>query len=153
MSYICKQLYKKISKNISLITHEGFDLDNIYREFENESKRAQEFRVGRFIASKALERFNQNSISIEKGSSGEPIWPKGICGSISHSKGNYFIGLGLEDDFRAIGVDVEHFNRIKKTSINRILHNLETDSIKTNESSATEFYSLSKKHSTKRNFR
>ena len=59
---------------------------------------------------------------IQSSEHGFPIWPKGIVGSISHSKGTCLSAVAKSKDFQAIGVDIEQFNRMKERSVERITH-------------------------------
>lgn len=69
--------------------------------------RRREFMTGRFCARRALSRLGQQPQAVPVGSNGEPLWPAGIVGSISHCDGYRVVAVGFTDEFAAIGVDVE----------------------------------------------
>ena len=69
--------------------------------------RQAEFFFGRLAARAALSTLGRSTAQVEVGAFREPVWPKGIVGSISHS-GNVAIATALRDDsLAAIGLDVE----------------------------------------------
>lgn len=68
-------------------------------------KRKYEYIAGRICAQKSLENLGVNNFRIESGAKREPIWPKGIVGSISHTK-NLAISV-VSSELAAIGIDVE----------------------------------------------
>lgn len=142
MNPICKQLYAIIPKKIAI----ALDSVDWHRtELDGQSgasKRTIEHTLGRQCALKALASIGIVAKSIESGRSGEPIWPKKTVGSISHSKGHCFSAVAREIDFLAMGVDIEHFNRIKVRSINRITHRLESEMVGSDLDLATLLFSL-----------
>lgn len=79
-------------------------------------KRKQEFIAGRLCA---LEAINKLSIeppeTIPIGANREPLWPSGVCGSISHSK-NRALAV-VSNSLVGVGVDIEEsiqLDRLKK---------------------------------------
>lgn len=79
-------------------------------------KRKESFLAGRYCAKNALKKlgFEVNSLAADE--SGKPIWPKGICGSISHSKS---LGIAVvSDSHKSVGIDVEKI--IEKKRLDRI---------------------------------
>jgi len=48
--------------------------------------RQREFATGRWLARRLITEMGEESGEIKRGKNGEPIWPKGICGSITHTK-------------------------------------------------------------------
>lgn len=68
-------------------------------------KRQGEFLAGRLLAMKALGNFGMVSRSIPKSSSGNPIWPQGIRGSITHSNGT--VGVWITSNPVDLGLDIE----------------------------------------------
>ena len=142
MNTICKQLYTNFPHTISLVCHsvneEMLDIPN----FKEKTNREQEYSLGRYCAKKALNAIGIYCNEIQSSSYGFPIWPKGIVGSISHSKGTCLSVVAKSEDFRTIGIDVEQFNRIKERSIERITHPKEIAEIGSDLKKATLLFSI-----------
>ena len=142
MSFICKQLYSVIPTKIILL-NDSFRYDDISKhEKSRTSIRDREHYLGRKCAKKGLIKLGLTDTIIKSGIYGEPIWPENSIGSISHSKGHCFVAVTKRETFESIGVDVEHFNRMKKASINRITHPLESKFIGDNLERATILFAI-----------
>lgn len=70
-------------------------------------KRRREFAGGRGCAHRALERLGATPGPILGGKRGEPIWPPGVVGSITHCKGYRGSAVARRTDLVAIGIDAE----------------------------------------------
>lgn len=70
-------------------------------------KRRREFVVARACARQALRRLGAPAGAIPKGSAGEPQWPPGVVGSITHCAGYTGAAVARRSDLLAIGVDAE----------------------------------------------
>ena len=70
-------------------------------------KRRDEFSTGRYLAKAALKELGENAFEILRGERRQPIWPKQICGSISHSSGFCAVAVGKTDDISFLGIDFE----------------------------------------------
>ena len=120
MDTICKQLYTNFPNKISLVCHsvneEMLDIPN----FKEKTNREQEYTLGRYCAKQAMNNIGIDYNEVQSSSYGFPIWPKGIVGSISHSKGTCLSAVAKSKDFEAIGIDVEQFNRMKERSVERM---------------------------------
>ena len=78
-----------------------------------EEVRMQDFCGGRYCAHQCLTNFNVSE-AILRTEYGEPIWPDGFIGSISHSK---FLSGAIvmpETGFRAVGLDIETIGRVSQ---------------------------------------
>ncbi len=71
-------------------------------------KRMSDFRIGRQAARRALARAGISATAIPRGDSGEPIWPDGVIGSISHSAGSAIAVVAGSSTAAGIGVDLEY---------------------------------------------
>lgn len=71
------------------------------------SPRASSFAIGRQAARKALAELGVGGAVIPVGDGGQPIWPPGVVGSISHAGGLALALVADADSFRAVGVDLE----------------------------------------------
>ena len=83
--------------------------------------RQREFASGRAAAHRALRKLGFSPSPVLKGDSGEPLWPKGVVGSISHCKGLALCGVAFSKECTSIGVDVEEVNRVRPSLAQRIL--------------------------------
>lgn len=70
-------------------------------------KRQREFTTARACAREALARLGMAPTPILSGSSGEPQWPSGIVGSITHCDGFRGCALARASDLATIGIDAE----------------------------------------------
>ena len=70
-------------------------------------KRRREFITGRACARAALAHLGFDPVAIATGSYGEPLWPAGIVGSITHCRGYRASAVANVDEHGAIGIDAE----------------------------------------------
>jgi 4'-phosphopantetheinyl transferase EntD len=70
-------------------------------------KRRAEFAEGRACARAALARFGINPGAISSGPGGEPLWPVGFVGSITHCDRYGAAAVGRSNLVAAIGIDAE----------------------------------------------
>ncbi|MGH3274922.1 MAG: 4'-phosphopantetheinyl transferase family protein, partial [Streptosporangiaceae bacterium] len=70
-------------------------------------KRRREFTTARACARTALARLGQPPVAIVPGDRGEPRWPPGIVGSITHCAGYRAAAVGRAAEVLAIGLDAE----------------------------------------------
>ncbi|MGH3561986.1 MAG: 4'-phosphopantetheinyl transferase PptT [Mycobacterium sp.] len=71
------------------------------------AKRRNEFITVRFCARLALQQLGQPPVPILKGEKGEPHWPDGIVGSLTHTAGFRGAVVGRQPKVRSIGIDAE----------------------------------------------
>ncbi len=84
-------------------------------------ERREEFVAGRTAARMAMKRLGVPPSPICVGDRGEPLWPREIRGSISHSKGFCFCIVTPHDSCLSIGVDMEHINRVRSMVAKRVM--------------------------------
>ncbi len=70
-------------------------------------KRRREFVTARACAREALTRLGRPPQPIPTGSKGEPVWPAGVVGSITHCAGYRACAVAAASDLITIGVDAE----------------------------------------------
>jgi 4'-phosphopantetheinyl transferase EntD len=70
-------------------------------------KRRREFTTGRACAREALERLGLPPGPIPSGDRGEPLWPDGVVGSITHCEGYRAAAVAHGTDLLTIGIDAE----------------------------------------------
>jgi 4'-phosphopantetheinyl transferase EntD len=69
--------------------------------------RCREFTTGRACARTALTRLGLPTQAIPSGPRGNPQWPTGIVGSITHCDGYRAAAVGRAREFATIGIDAE----------------------------------------------
>ncbi|MGW8725169.1 4'-phosphopantetheinyl transferase family protein [Streptomyces sp. NPDC055808] len=70
-------------------------------------RRKGEFTTGRWCAHRALARLGERPVGVGRGPRGEPLWPRGVLGSISHCAGFRAAALCRTWDAWALGIDAE----------------------------------------------
>jgi len=70
-------------------------------------KRRREFATGRWCARRALETLGLPPGAVPRGAAGEPMWPPGVVGSITHCSGYRASAVAYATDLRSIGIDAE----------------------------------------------
>jgi 4'-phosphopantetheinyl transferase EntD len=70
-------------------------------------KRRQEFQTGRACARLALERLGIPPVAILAGDRGEPLWPAGVVGSITHCSVYRACAVARTDALASLGIDAE----------------------------------------------
>ena len=71
------------------------------------AKRRNEFITVRYCARRALGELGVAPVPILKGDKGEPCWPDGIVGSLTHCTGYRGAAVGRTGDVRSVGIDAE----------------------------------------------
>lgn len=70
-------------------------------------KRRREFVTARACARQALEGLGQAPVAIPNGERGEPRWPSGVVGSITHCAGYRASAVARTQDVASVGIDAE----------------------------------------------
>ena len=71
------------------------------------AKRRNEFITVRYCARQALGELGVPPAPILKGEKGEPCWPDGVVGSLTHCEGFRGAAVGRHDAVRSVGIDAE----------------------------------------------
>lgn len=71
------------------------------------AKRRNEFVTVRYCARQALGELGLPPVPILKGEKGEPCWPDGVVGSLTHCEGFRGAAVARRTDVRSIGIDAE----------------------------------------------
>lgn len=71
------------------------------------AKRRREFADGRDCARRALGAFGIAPVAILRGERGEPLWPAGMVGAITHCDGYRGSAVAREHEVAALGIDAE----------------------------------------------
>ncbi len=69
-------------------------------------QRVAEFCSGRHYARRALQRAGKAPVAIGRGERGQPLWPRGVLGSLSHDQALVLVALTPDDHLRGLGVDL-----------------------------------------------
>jgi enterobactin synthetase component D / holo-[acyl-carrier protein] synthase len=69
--------------------------------------RRREFETGRACARRALAELGLPAQAVASGSHGEPLWPDGVVGSITHCAGYRACTVARSQHVRAVGIDAE----------------------------------------------
>jgi 4'-phosphopantetheinyl transferase EntD len=84
-------------------------------------RRRLQYALGRTAARDALAGLGQPPAAIRRGEGGQPVWPDGIVGAISHSHADVVAVAGRRADYRGLGVDVEELDRKLDARIARMV--------------------------------
>ena len=68
--------------------------------------RRAEFATGRYCAREILAKLGYAEIAIPVGPKREPLWPKNICGSISHDQGIAVAVISADQQISGLGIDL-----------------------------------------------
>jgi len=71
------------------------------------AKRRNEFITVRYCAREAMGELGIAPVPILKGDKGEPCWPDGIVGSLTHCEGFRGAAVARHDQVRSVGIDAE----------------------------------------------
>ncbi|MGA9376177.1 MAG: 4'-phosphopantetheinyl transferase [Mycobacterium sp.] len=71
------------------------------------AKRRNEFVTVRHCARIALGEIGVGPVPILKGEKGEPCWPDGVVGSLTHCEGFRGAVVGRQGEVRSVGIDAE----------------------------------------------
>ncbi|AKS34822.1 4'-phosphopantetheinyl transferase family protein [Mycolicibacterium goodii] len=71
------------------------------------AKRRNEFVTVRHCARRALGELGIGPVPILKGDKGEPCWPDGVVGSLTHCQGFRGAVVGRSAEVRSVGIDAE----------------------------------------------
>lgn len=82
----------------------GVEHDDIARAVE---RRRREFGTARQCARRALAGLGLPAVAIPRGPKGEPCWPDGVVGSITHCAGYRGAVVARADDLCTVGIDAE----------------------------------------------
>jgi 4'-phosphopantetheinyl transferase EntD len=84
------------------------------------AKRRREFATGRDCARRALQRLGAPAGPIPGGHRGEPVWPAGVVGSITHCRGYRGCAVARTADLAAIGIDAEPHEPLPAGLVERV---------------------------------
>jgi 4'-phosphopantetheinyl transferase EntD len=74
-------------------------------------KRQREFRAGRMLARRAMERIGISPGSLPANADRTPAWPSGVVGSITHSQCYCAAVVAHASEVTSVGIDIEETDR------------------------------------------
>jgi 4'-phosphopantetheinyl transferase EntD len=84
------------------------------------AKRRNEFVTVRYCARLALGELGVSPVPILKGDKGEPCWPDGVVGSLTHCEGYRGAAVGRRGEVRSVGIDAEPHDVLPKGVLDAI---------------------------------
>jgi 4'-phosphopantetheinyl transferase EntD len=63
--------------------------------------------AARIVARQLLAQLGYHDVPLPRGTSGVPVWPAGVIGSLAHDDQVAVAAVGMLRDFHAVGIDVE----------------------------------------------
>lgn len=90
-------------------------------------KRRREFVTGRACARQALRRLGTPGVAIPSGPQGEPLWPVGVVGSITHCRGYRACAVAHAGAVSALGIDAEPNEPLPDGVLAAVVHGRERD--------------------------
>jgi 4'-phosphopantetheinyl transferase EntD len=93
------------------------------------AKRRNEFVTVRYCARLALDELGVPPVPILKGEKGEPCWPDGVVGSLTHCEGYRGAAVGRLDTVRSVGIDAEPHDVLPKGVLEAISLPAERDEL------------------------
>jgi 4'-phosphopantetheinyl transferase EntD len=106
------------------------------------SHRQREFATGRLCARRALSALGSVSGNLLPNAAGIPVWPEGVIGSISHSRGVAMAVVARSAGCPLLGLDLEKTNRLSVAAIKRVVHPLEESFVAGDQRKASIIFSL-----------
>jgi 4'-phosphopantetheinyl transferase EntD len=70
-------------------------------------RRLCEFAAGRRLARRSLAAMGETPVAIRVGAVGEPLWPSGIVGSISHTTTHVAVVMSRPSRHASVGIDLD----------------------------------------------
>ena len=94
-------------------------------------KRRLDFAAGRVCARRAMVQLGVDGFPLLVGEKGQPVWPPGIVGSISHCEGYYGAAVARERKIRSVGLDIERLQELNDEFARLVCTRQELDWIQT----------------------
>lgn len=92
-------------------------------------KRRREVTNARSCARRALAGLGVPEVPILRGPKGEPLWPKGVVGSITHTTDYYAAAVADASRIRSVGVDAEVHGELPEGVLTHIGFGQELDQL------------------------
>lgn len=92
-------------------------------------KRRNEFVTVRYCARQAMSELGVAEVPILKGDKGQPLWPEGIVGSMTHTEGFRGAVVSRADTIRSVGIDAEPHDVLPRGVLRSIALPVERDEL------------------------
>ena len=99
--------------------------------------RLREIRAGRAVARGAMAHAGIKPGPITSGACGEPIWPKGVCGSVSHTARYAAAVVARSGSCDSLGIDLDDDRELGEAAAREIALAEELELLSASEFSAT----------------
>lgn len=93
------------------------------------AKRRNEFITVRYCARQALSVLGVPEAPILKGDKGQPLWPNGVVGSMTHTEGFRGAVVGRVGEVRSVGIDAEPHDVLPRGVLKSISLPVERDEL------------------------
>lgn len=93
------------------VAHELHPLETDVLGPQVAERRRAFFALGRAAARDALGEIGLTAIGVGRGRGGEPLWPDGIVGAITHARDLAIAVVGRRTDYAGLGIDLEELAR------------------------------------------
>ncbi len=93
-------------------------------------ERQEEYASSRACARRALGRLQVPAAPIPTGPRGEPLWPRGVVGSITHCRGYRGCAVARSADILAVGIDAEPHAALPEGVLGEVAFGEELDMLK-----------------------
>jgi 4'-phosphopantetheinyl transferase EntD len=90
-------------------------------------KRRRDFTTGRACAHRALAMLGIHGVPIHRRADRQPVWPPGICGSITHCESCWAAAVARRADVWSLGLDAERRQAINQGVLRRVALDAELD--------------------------
>jgi 4'-phosphopantetheinyl transferase EntD len=94
------------------------------------ASRRREFSTGRACARVALSRLGVQPAAIPADEHRAPVWPDGVIGSLSHTRGHTAVAVAHQTRYASIGLDIEAEGRLDDSLVEMICTTEEVRSLR-----------------------
>ena len=98
--------------------------------------------AARFVARELMSRLGRAQLAIPKSTSGVPIWPTGIVGSLAHDSEVSVAAIASEREFLSLGVDIEPAEALDSDLVELVVTDNERRSIADDPCRGRLFFSI-----------
>jgi 4'-phosphopantetheinyl transferase EntD len=118
-----------LDKDVSLAVLSAADQEELSIRHEEEQvvssracpRKKNEFALGRAAVRQALRELGEDCVPVLRGDCGEPLWPKGVLGSITHCWPWSVALVARTARPLAIGIDLESLEEAGRVDISRLI--------------------------------
>jgi 4'-phosphopantetheinyl transferase EntD len=97
------------------------------------ARRQAEFQTTRLLAHDALQAMGHPPEPLLPGRKGEPMWPLGVVGSITHCAGFRAVAVSHSPRIESLGIDAEPMRPLPPGVLGRVSNDAERESLHSND--------------------